>query len=156
MMIARCLGTIAFALCALPALCGPQSDPLNSAACKDARSELDAALGQASSGVRLARARARAAAACLGRSDGQAVRSGAPDPPQRISPTVIAEPPRPPALPVAVEPAPAIVVPRPTVITTCDPAGCWDSDGHRLNNMGPTLMGPRGVCTVQGGLANCP
>ena len=99
LMIARCLGATVLALSALPALCGPQSDPLNSAACKNARSELDAALGQASPGVRLARARAQAAAACLGRSDERAVRSGAPDPPQRISPTVIAEPPRAPALP---------------------------------------------------------
>jgi hypothetical protein len=59
-------------------------------------------------------------------------------------------------VPVTSTPLPALAIPRPTVITTCDPGGCWDSAGHRLNNLGPMLVGPRGPCTLQGGIANCP
>ncbi len=69
---------------------------------------------------------------------------------------MIAAPAAAPTLPPVALPAPPLAIPRPTVITTCDPAGCWDSDGRRLNNMGPLLMGPRGPCTLQGGVANCP
>jgi hypothetical protein len=67
----------------------------------------------------------------------------------------------PPAVPVLPPPQPpAAVAPlastRPPVITTCDAAGCWDSEGQRHNQMGPLLVGPRGLCTLQGGLLNCP
>jgi hypothetical protein len=59
-------------------------------------------------------------------------------------------PPQPP-----VPPAP-LVVPRASVITQCDPTGCWDSSGRRLNRVGPGLAGPGGPCTVQGNSAMCP
>jgi hypothetical protein len=42
------------------------------------------------------------------------------------------------------------------MVTTCDIGGCWTSDGTRLQRAGPDLVGPRGVCTVQGALAFCP
>jgi len=59
--------------------------------------------------------------------------------------------------PPAINPAPAPVqVPRPPTITSCDPGGCWTSDGTRLNRMGPELTGPRGICNPQAGTANCP
>jgi hypothetical protein len=41
-------------------------------------------------------------------------------------------------------------------VTACDAAGCWASDGSRLQRLGPNLVGPRGVCTVQGAVLNCP
>jgi hypothetical protein len=52
---------------------------------------------------------------------------------------------------------PPVAVPRAAaVITTCDPGGCWDSEGRRLNHLGPMLVGPRGLCNLQAGIANCP
>ncbi len=60
--------------------------------------------------------------------------------------------------PVSVTP-PAPPPPRnapPLVITSCDPTGCWASDGSRLNRMGQNLLGPRGLCSVQGNLLQCP
>ncbi len=41
-------------------------------------------------------------------------------------------------------------------ITSCDAGGCWANDGSRLNRVGPNLWGPRGICTVQGSLVQCP
>jgi len=41
-------------------------------------------------------------------------------------------------------------------ITSCDAAGCWASDGTRLQRMGPSLVGPQGVCNVSGNVASCP
>ena len=40
--------------------------------------------------------------------------------------------------------------------TSCDALGCTASDGTRLTRSGPLLMGPRGACTVQGSVLNCP
>jgi hypothetical protein len=59
----------------------------------------------------------------------------------------------------AAAPALAPVLPvQPTLvtITTCDPGGCWASDGSRLQRFGPNLVGPRGVCTVQASQLHCP
>jgi hypothetical protein len=135
-------------------------DPLKSAECKAALDELERRLDEKSEGAaraqRVASARRFAAVACLGRNEGNAVRSGAPDPAQIVRPPVITSAPPAPSLPTVAAPAPPLAIPRPVVITTCDPAGCWDSEGRRLNNMGPLLMGPRGPCTAQGGLASCP
>lgn len=131
-------------------------DPLKSQECKAALDELERVVGEKSEGreraQRVASARRTAMVACLGRADGGATRSGAPYPPQVVAPPAIAGAP-----PLRTSPpAPPVAIPRPTVITTCDPAGCWDSEGRRLDNMGPLLIGPRGPCTVQGGLAHCP
>ena len=63
------------------------------------------------------------------------------------------------ALPQVPSPAalpPPVAVPRAAVITQCDPTGCWDSNGQRLNRVGPGLAGPGGSCTVQGNAALCP
>ena len=52
------------------------------------------------------------------------------------------------------------VVPQsrmPTVITTCDAAGCWTSDGRRLERVAPDMfVGPRGICSGQGVMLQCP
>lgn len=55
----------------------------------------------------------------------------------------------------ALPPAP-VEAPRPAALTTCDPGGCWDSRGKRLDSVGPLLVGPRGACDVQGGVVLCP
>lgn len=148
------IAAIALALLALPP--AQAQDPLKSAECKSALDGLERVLDDKTEGreraLRVAAARRSAMVACLGRADGAATRSGAPYPPQAVAPPVIAGAP-----PLRVTPpAPPLAIARPTVITTCDPAGCWDSEGRRLNHFGPLLLGPRGLCTVQGGVANCP
>jgi hypothetical protein len=149
----RLFAVIALGLATM-ASAAPSPDPLKSPECRRALDELertvDAKPPGAAGAQRVAAARRIAADACLGRSDGKAARSGAPYPAEAVPPPVIsgATAPRP-------QPAPAAPA-RPAVITTCDTAGCWDSEGRRLNQIGPLLVGPRGPCTVQGGLAQCP
>lgn len=139
----------------------PDTDPLHSRECLAARTALEQLLGEAAGSgpahpQRLARARREAAAACLGRDSPGRERSGAPDPVRSVpAPAVSVRPAQPPAQ-VAAPPQPPLSIPRPAAITACDPAGCWDSEGRRLNNMGPLIVGPRGLCTLQGGQLNCP
>jgi hypothetical protein len=151
------------ATCAVAATVGvgaQAQDPLGSAQCTAAQARLDAALADASAGrrgarERLAQVRRDAIAACLGSAPEGAERSGAPEPALAVSPTQIGS---------RVDPLPGPVTtpqasapnPRPAAITTCDPGGCWDSEGRRLNQLGPVLVGPRGTCTVQAGVVNCP
>ncbi|MBI3367273.1 MAG: hypothetical protein HY021_02120 [Burkholderiales bacterium] len=44
----------------------------------------------------------------------------------------------------------------PVVVTHCDVAGCWASDGTHLQRAGGSLIGPRGICTTVGTVLNCP
>jgi hypothetical protein len=158
-----------------------RGDPLESADCRRALAALNAeeaavaAMPRASDAVapderrlieaRLAPARRAAATACL------ATRADPPTPPQRL-----VRPPPVAVAPLAVAPAsspaptstsarttpptaptpPAPRAERPYAITSCDPGGCWANDGSRLNRVGPNLWGPRGICTVQGSLVQCP
>ena len=46
--------------------------------------------------------------------------------------------------------------PRPQAMTMCDPGGCWDSEGRRVNRAGPVLVTPRGACVAQGATVQCP
>ena len=129
-------------------------DPLASAECQLARRQLDLVLSAATESrhenpVELERARQRTALACLGEAKGAGIR--APQPVIVVPPTVTAAPPP----PLIVAPPPPVTVPRLSVITFCDPGGCWDSEGTRLHRAGPNLMGPRGLCTVQGNALNC-
>ncbi|MEW6707821.1 MAG: hypothetical protein AB1430_23500 [Pseudomonadota bacterium] len=98
-------------------------------------------------------ARLQAARACLG-GEGEA-----PPPAQTAVPPVQVKPiaPLPPASGRAVSPAPRPAAPtRPMLtITSCDPGGCWASDGTRLNRMGSVLVGPRGTCTAVGAVLDC-
>lgn len=129
---------------------------MNSSECLAARAQLDAALEEPATpgrARRLEQVRSLAAKACLGPSRGRRERSGAPQPVQVVPAPVISAGPAP-ATPAV--PAPPLAIPRPATITTCDPGGCWDSEGRRLNHMGPLLMGPRGLCSLQGGTVNCP
>jgi len=41
-------------------------------------------------------------------------------------------------------------------VTQCNASTCVTSDGSTLIRMGPTLVGPRGACTVQGSFVRCP
>jgi hypothetical protein len=133
----------------------PQApDPLASAECQLARRQLDVVLSTATesrheNAAELERARQRTAVACLGQADSTGIR--APQPVIVVPPTVTAAPPP----PLIVAPPPPVTVPRLSVITFCDPGGCWDSDGTRLHRAGPNLMGPHGLCTVQGNVLSC-
>ncbi|WP_457393127.1 hypothetical protein [Roseateles sp. P5_E1] len=54
---------------------------------------------------------------------------------------------------------PPVALPRPEVpvtVTQCNAATCLASDGSTLTRVGPTLVGPRGSCTVQGVFLRCP
>jgi hypothetical protein len=135
-----------------------ETDPLSSSECAAARGELEKVLsepGRKARDERLLRARQQVVAACLGSESGGRERSGAPQPAQVVPPVLPPVRPAPPPLPTIAPAPPPVAVPR-AAITTCDPAGCWDSEGRRLNNMGPLLVGPRGLCTLQGGVLNCP
>ena len=155
----RLIATLLLLAAGMPAFGAAEPDPLKSDACKEAITALEQVAGENASptrSARLAQARENAASVCLGRGKERGTRSGAPYPAQSVSPPVRpAARPQPPAPAMPAPPA-APPVPRPAVITTCDAAGCWDSDGRRLNQVGPLLIGPRGPCTPQSALANCP
>lgn len=70
-----------------------------------------------------------------------------------------------PARPVGAQPAagvptaPVVPAPRldpPLTITHCNAGTCQASDGSTLTRMGPTLVGPRGNCLMQGVFLRCP
>ena len=150
----------ALLLATVPALTRAQANPLASPECLAARAELEQALNDAdsqrgASAERLTRARTQAAAACLGHGYGTRERFGAPELPRVVTPPLIADPGAR-ALPKLESAPPPLAIPRPTVITTCDASGCWDSEGRRLNNAGAVLMGPRGLCSGTGTTVNCP
>jgi hypothetical protein len=97
-----------------------------------------------------------AAQACLGS------RLDAPPSVQRLArPPIAVAPVTPPSAASAVVPhppaaaPPQIQIPPVRTITVCDPAGCWASDGTRLNRVGTMLVGPLGLCTVQGAVLSC-
>lgn len=142
----------------------PAADPLNTPQCRAARTRLDvattAAVGRHEPSRRaLQVARERVAQACFGQAADTAAASGlrAPQPPATVQPVIGGRPSvQAPAPPMPTPPAPPLVQPRAAVITQCDPTGCWDSSGRRLNRVGPGLAGPGGPCTVQGNAALCP
>jgi hypothetical protein len=100
--------------------------------------------------------RKRVADACLGGI------TASPPPSQH---TWVAPPPPPRATPVV--PAARVASPQlgsepllrwqpPVTVTHCTGATCTTSDGSTLTRVGPTLVGPRGACTLQGSFLNCP
>ena len=134
---------------------------MRSPECLAAREALEQLLGdpqtrEQTHAAKLASARKKVALACLGRAADDRPGSPVLQAPQAVAPPVIdVTPPRAP-LPAPAPAPPLLSIPRPAAITACDAAGCWDSEGRRLNNLGPVLMGPRGPCIVQGSLVNCP
>ena len=157
MRLAATLLCIAISTAAL----GQHADPLQSHQCRAARAELESALDEAATAHnprahRLAAARKAAGDVCLGTATAGAQRSGAPEPPRIVPPPLTFIAPRPGLPPVADLPRPPVQIARPATITACDPAGCWDTEGRRLNQMGPSLMGPKGICSLQAGVVVCP
>lgn len=127
-------------------------DPLKSPACGEQLATLESARRQAPASARVESLRREATRTCLGGS-GEGFRpSPTAQAPLVVPPPVTTAapaqpvPPRPPSQPIA----------QPPVVTSCDPGGCWDSNGTRLNRAGPQLIGPRGACTTVGETVYCP
>jgi hypothetical protein len=102
--------------------------------------------------------RAAAARACLGRD------SAASAPPGRLAQPPIAVPPVvAPAAPAeaaqrrvpAPLPSPAPGYKPPVTVMSCDPLGCWTSDGPRLPHTGRNPLDARVRCSVQGQMVVC-
>ncbi len=142
-------------------------DPIKSPACAQALAALDQVRADGAPSAqqkedRVESYRQQASIVCLGLNEKSArklpraqTRGSAP---MAVSPPRVVLPPAAePAAPAAAEPSAATALPRPpTYVTTCDAGGCWDSNGLRLERAGPNLVGPSGLCTVQGTLINCP
>ena len=128
------------------------ADPLKSEACGQRLAALESARRQAPGGAPVEALREQATRACLG-GGGQAQRpSPTAQAPLSVPPPVITVDP---AQPVPARP-PSPPIEPPPVVTSCDPGGCWDSTGTRLNRAGPQLIGPRGACTTVGATVYCP
>jgi len=165
----RCLAAFV-ALLAVNTAVAQSALQSESAQCRDALDALESAEREAIARARrvdaapapastpaLDAARPRAARACLGGPHdpppAASVRVPAPAP----APRVPAPPAAAPRAPVAAPPAPARApAAAPAVVTNCDAAGCWTSERRWLPRAGPNLVGPRGVCTVQGRIVKCP
>lgn len=104
--------------------------------------------------------RERAARICLGGS------SSGPSPSQRTVQQPITVPSAAPPQSLVVPSAPATTTTTPVLppqrndplvtVVGCDASTCWTSDGTRLQKSGPNLIGPKGVCTMQGAVLRCP
>jgi hypothetical protein len=144
-----------------------QTDPLKTPACKQAQADLQAqttamaaaakgrAAADAGAPARLKTLQQNAARVCLGsRLDAPAPARHTSRVPIKVAPVTGPTPGR--KAPAAVASPPAVQNRPLTAVTSCDNVGCWASDGTRLQKVGPNLLGPRGVCTVQGAILNCP
>ena len=130
-------------------------DPLKSPECAQALEELNAArAAQPPDTARAETLRKAAARACLGLTEEARPSGRAAQAPLRV-PSPVITPPRRPAIAEGPVIAPEVIK-RPPVLTSCDPGGCWDSNGTRLNRAGPNLIGPGGVCSQHGAFLNCP
>jgi hypothetical protein len=144
-------------------------DPLQAPECRRALTELQSQETAAASappagserGARaidpkLEAARRRVARLCLASRADPPPRGRLAQPPVVVAPVDGIRPPLPAASASVAIPARAPTAPPLLSITSCDAAGCWASDGSRLNRVGPTLWGPRGACSVQGSVVHCP
>lgn len=147
-------------------------DLMKTPQCIAARQQLDDVLAAGGPRDLLTAVRRQAALRCLGLAIPQDSVGPATLKPDRATPSaarIHRVPPPPLAVePIRLRPTPALAqvpagplgpppgAPTPAAITLCDATGCWDSTGVRHNQQGPVLVGPRGVCTLQGGLLNCP
>jgi hypothetical protein len=129
-------------------------------ACREALNALDARATQRAPKPELEMLRRRAAAVCLGAGSASppAARAHAPQAvaPIAARPAAIAVP-QPVPRPLAPPAAPLTPPAAPLTLGACDATGCWASDGTRLSRAGANqLLGPRGLCSVQGTLIHCP
>ncbi|WP_332815810.1 hypothetical protein [Ramlibacter sp.] len=130
------------------------ADPLKSFACGRSLAALQAA--RATAGRDDVEAiRREAAQACLG-GQGEAQRPAPTAQPPLVVPPPVVEPPVPPPAAVAAPAPPPVAIEQPPVVTSCDAAGCWTSEGTRLNRSGPLLIGPGGACVTSGHVVRCP
>lgn len=162
--MSRALILLAAAACG--GLAAAQSaDPLQSPTCTRALEALRAheaelpASGAAPRAVldRHAALKKQAARACLGG------RGDAPPPPRSLRAPVVVPPAGvqvPPPAPAVQPSRPSALPPRqtgaPLIVTRCEAAGCWTSDGAYMPRAGAHLFGPRGLCSVQGNTVHCP
>ena len=153
-------GLVVFVVACGPWLLGSiqAAEAPRSAACRQALQALDAWDAAASAGSAPPRSqrevlRRRAAQDCLGGpADAPLQRPQSVAAPDRPRPALQTRP-----LPVpSPTPAPVAAPRTPTALTSCDATGCWASDGSRVQRMGPTLVGPQGVCTLTAGVLHCP
>jgi len=144
-------------LAALPALALAQpSDPLKSPACGEALARLQGARDAQAAPERVDALRSAAAGICLGGS-APATRPGrVAQPPLVVPPPQVELPPRVAPLPAPLPPPPPLAIERAPLPVQCDASGCWTNDGTHLRHVPPTLAGPNGLCTQQGGLVYCP
>ncbi|HVR48833.1 MAG TPA: hypothetical protein VMS38_03790 [Pseudorhodoferax sp.] len=141
-----------------------EADALKSPACLAARERLEALMAEDKPDiVRLRAARQRGARACF-----RAEADAAEQQPARLerprivlpppgTPVPVPAPPTVPAVP-GVTAAPALApAAQPAQVQRCDAGGCWDTQGQRLNRVGPQLANPQGqLCTQQGTVLSCP
>jgi hypothetical protein len=102
--------------------------------------------------------RGQAARACLGRDSTASTAPGrSAQPPMAVPP--VAVPPAPAETARRRSPAP-LPAPGPTyrppvTVMSCDPLGCWTSDGARLPHTGRNPLDARVRCSVQGRMVVC-
>jgi hypothetical protein len=166
----RLAAAVAVLACALAHAQG-ELDLMKTPECAAARRQLDPLLAAGGPHDRLVAAKRRTALACFGvalpepvrasASASAAASASAPKPANRVQPAPVA------AEPIRLRPTPSLApslappgtppppAPAP-VITACDAAGCWDSNGAHYSQQGPLLLGPRGPCTREAGLLSCP
>jgi hypothetical protein len=102
--------------------------------------------------------RAEAARACLGReSAASAPLPRSAQPPVVVPPVVVPPTPAETAQQRTPAPLPAPVpgYRPPVTVMSCDPLGCWTSDGARLPHTGRNPLDARVRCSVQGRLVVC-
>jgi hypothetical protein len=176
--VRRCLIALIAAL-AVSAAAAEENDLLKSVECRDALASLqleEAAIPAApraslapaqregpAPDARLQSLRRLAARVCLGGRADDSLRTQRFSVPPISVPPVAAVPPTA-AVPLMLGSVPSsrprmpqpVPVEASTVITACDAVGCWASDSTRLHRIGPNLQGPRGLCSVHGGVLLCP
>lgn len=151
------------------------NDRLDSPACRQALTALQAQEAQALAASQVASApavrdrsaaltnlkdmRMRAARTCLGASANAPAPARMAQPPISVPPVGGVAMPRPLQTPT-VPRSPSVAVPRnpetPRSVSGCDAVGCWAGDGSYLLRSGPNLVSPRGLCTLQGTTLVCP
>jgi len=134
-----------------------EGDPLKSPACGAAIAQLQAARGaDSASTASVEGLRSAAATVCLGSGTPPSRPGRVLQAPVSVPPPQIDVPQRVAPLPPPVLPPPPVAVGRPAAPALCDAVGCWADDGSHLQQVPPTLVGPRGLCTQRAGQLFCP
>jgi hypothetical protein len=156
-MHAARIASLALLLAAGTPLHAQGADPLKSPECGAALGALQSARTEQADAARVERLRSQAAATCLGtshptRNTARTAQAPISVPPPQIDVTPVPPPSLAPAVPLP----PPVEVGRLPPPASCDAGGCWVNGGDHLQYVPPTLQGPRGLCSTQGGLVYCP